>query len=65
MIYRGLDGNANFRMDIAILELDPNSFYRYRIPIKTAKKGFRLAGQDFRLISVRKTAIQLRHLKKK
>jgi hypothetical protein len=64
IVYRGLDGNANFRMDVAILELDPNAFYRYRIPIKAAKKGFRLVGQNFRLISARKSAIQLWHFKK-
>jgi len=64
IVYRGLDGNAKFRMDVAILELDPNAFYRYRIPINDAKKGFRLAGQNFRLISARKSAIQLWHLKK-
>jgi len=51
-------------MDVAILELDPNAYYRYRIPIKAAKKGFRLAGQNLRLISARKSAIQLWHLKK-
>jgi len=56
IVYRG--------MDVAILELDPNSFYRYRIPINAAKKGFRLFGQNFRLISARKSAIQLWHLKK-
>jgi hypothetical protein len=50
-------------MDVAILELDPNAYYRYRIPINAAKKGFRLAGQNFRLISARKSAIQLWHLK--
>ena len=64
IVYRGLDENAKFRMDVAILELDPNSFYRYRIPITAAKKGFRLVGQNFRLISARKSAIQLWHLKK-
>jgi hypothetical protein len=64
IVYRGLDGNANFRMDVAILELDPNAFYRYRIPINAAKKGFRLVGQNFRLISARKSAIQLWHFKK-
>jgi len=64
IVYRGLDENAKFRMDVAILELDPNSFYRYRIPINVAKKGFRLVGQNFRLISARKSAIQLWHLKK-
>ncbi len=63
IVYRGLDENAKFRMDIAILELDPNAFYRYRIPIKAAKKGFRLVGQNFKLISARKSTIQLWHLK--
>ena len=63
IVYRGLDENAKFRMDIAILELDPHAFYRYRIPIKAAKKGFRLVGQNFKLISARKSAIQLWHLK--
>jgi hypothetical protein len=64
IVYRGLDENARFRMDVAILELDPKAFYRYRIPIHAAKKGFRLVGQNFRLISARKSAIQLWHLKK-
>ena len=64
IIYRGLDKNAKFKMDVVVLELDPNAFYRYRIPINAAKKGFRLAGQNFRLISARKSAIQLWHLKK-
>jgi hypothetical protein len=63
IVYRGLDENAKFKVDIAILELDPNAFYRYRIPIKAAKKGFRLVGQNFKLISARKSAIQLLHLK--
>ncbi len=63
IVYRGLDDNAKFRMDIAMLELDPNAFYRYRVPIKAAKKGFRLVGQKFKLISARKSAIQFWHLK--
>ena len=63
IVYRGLEGNAKLKMDVVILELDPNAFYRYRIPIKVAKKGFRLVGQNFRLILARKSAIQLWHLK--
>ena len=59
IFYRGLDGNSKFEMDVVVLELDPNALYRYRIPIATAKKGFRLAGHNFRLISARKSAIQL------
>jgi hypothetical protein len=63
IVYRGLDENAKFKLDVVVLELDPKAFYRYRIPIKAAKKGFRLVGQNFRLISARKSAIQLWHLK--
>jgi len=64
IIYRGLDENAKFKMDVVVLELDPNAFYRYHIPISAAKNGFRLIGQNFRLISARKSAIQFWHLKK-
>ena len=64
IIYRGLDENAKFSMDVVVLELDPNAFYRYHIPISAAKNGFRLVGQNFRLISAHKLTIQLWHLKK-
>ena len=64
IIYRGLEGNSTFKIDVVILELDPNSFYRYRIKIDDAKKGFRLAGQNFKLISTRKSALQIWHFKK-
>ena len=64
IIYRGLEGNSTFKIDVVVLDLDPNSFYRYRIKIDDAKKGFRLAGQNFKLISSRKSAIQIWHLKK-
>ena len=63
IIYRGLEGNSTFKIDVVILELDPNSFYRYRIPIYAAKKGFRLVGQDFKLISTHRSAIQIWHFK--
>ena len=64
IVYRGLDGNAKFKLDVAILDLDPHAYYRYRIPIDDAKKGFRLVGQNFKLISARKSSIHLWHLKK-
>jgi hypothetical protein len=63
IVYRGLDGDAKFSIDLAIIDLDPQAFYRYRIPISDAEKGFRLAGQKFKLISARKSTIQLWHLK--
>jgi hypothetical protein len=64
IIYRGLDENAKFKMDVVVLELDPKAYYRYRIPISAAKNGFRLVGQNFKLISARKSTIQLWRLKK-
>jgi len=64
IVYRGLAGNTKFKMDVVIPELDPNAYYRYRIPVNAAKKGFRLVGQNFRLISARKSTIQLWQLKK-
>ena len=64
IVYRGLDGDAKLSLDVAILDLDPHAYYRYRIPISDAEKGFRLVGQNFKLISARKSAIQLWHMKK-
>jgi len=63
IIYRGLEGGSAFKIDVVIPELDPNAYYRYRIHIEDAKKGFRLGGQNFKLISARKSAAQLWHFK--
>jgi hypothetical protein len=63
IIYRGLEDNSLITMDVVILELDPHAYYRYRIPIDDARKGFRLAGHKFRLISARSSVIQIWHLK--
>ncbi len=63
IIYRGLEGNSKFKMDVVIPELDPDAFYGYRFPIDDARRGFRLVGQNFKLISVRESAIQIWHLK--
>ncbi len=63
IIYRGLKENDQFRMDVIVLDLDPDIFYRYTIPINDAKEGFRLVGQNFKLISAHKSTIQLWHLK--
>ena len=63
IIYRGLEGSSTFKIDVVILELDPNAYYLYRIHIKDAKKGFRLGGQYFKLISARKSAAQIWHFK--
>ncbi len=64
IIYRGLEGDSKFRIDVVILELDPQAFYGYRFSIADARQGFRLAGQNFKLISARESAIQIWHLKR-
>ncbi len=64
IIYRGLEGDSKFKIDVVILELDPQAFYGYRFEIDDARQGFRLAGQNFKLISARESAIQIWHLKK-
>ena len=59
IIYRGLDGGKDFRIDVMILELDPEVFYPYRFNIRDAEKIFRLADKQFRLLSARKTYLHL------
>ena len=60
IIYRGLVGRSEFRIDIIILELDPYVAYPYRFKISEAKKSFRLANHNYRLVSAKKGAIRLK-----
>jgi hypothetical protein len=64
IIYRGLDGDSKFKIDVVIPELDPQAFYGYRLSIDKAHQGFRLGGQNYKLISARKSAIRIWHLKR-
>ena len=64
IIYRGLEGDSKFKIDVVILELDPQAFYGHRFSIDHARQGFRLVGQNFKLISARESAIQIWHLKR-
>ena len=64
IIYRGLEGDSKFKIDVVILELDPQAFYGHRFSIADARQGFRLVGQNFKLISARESAIQIWHLKR-
>jgi len=64
IIYRGLDGDSKFQIDVVIPELDPKAFYGYRLSIDKARQGFRLGGQNFKLISARNSAIRIWHLKR-
>ena len=59
IIYRGLEGTNEFRIDVMIPELDSEVFYPYRFDIRDAEKSFRLADRQFRLLSARQTYLHL------
>ena len=60
LIYRGLVGRSEFRIDVIILELDPKVSYPYRLKISQAKKSFRLANRNYQLITAKKGALRLK-----
>jgi len=59
LVYRGLFGRSEFQIDVAILDLDPQTYYSYRFNISDAKKGFRLIDRNFKLISAKKYLLQV------
>ncbi len=63
LIYRGLVGRSEFRIDVVIPELDPYVSYPYRFKIAEAEKSFRLANRNYRLVYANKGALQLKQLK--
>lgn len=58
LLYHGIE-NEKLHIAVYILELDPEVAYHHRIPIKEAKKGIRLGGQAFNLISYGQSSLQL------
>jgi hypothetical protein len=50
MIYRGRDGDR-INIDVIIPELDPEMAYHHAVHETDAKRGLKLGGQDFKLIS--------------
>jgi hypothetical protein len=60
LIYRGLVGQSEFRIDVIVLELDPQVSYPHRIKISQAKKSFRLANRNYQLIAAKKGALHLK-----
>ena len=57
-LFYGIEENQ-VHIAVYLLELDPEFAYHYRIPIKEARKGFRMGGQYFVLRSQRQNRIQL------
>jgi len=58
LVYHGLE-NDRIHIAVYILELDPEVPYHHKIPVKEAKKGFRLGGQKFFLAAYGKHRIKL------
>ena len=57
-LYRGLDA-GNLRFEVVIPDLDPDYAYSHRIPIQAAKRGFQLAGREFRLVKASRAKVRL------
>ena len=50
--------------DVIILELDPETAYHHSILESEAKRGLKLGGQDFELISAGETKLRLNRIKR-
>lgn len=56
--YKGL-ADDHIEMDLVVMPLDPQAAYRYRLSVKSAKKGFTLFQQKLTLITARKGRIRI------
>jgi hypothetical protein len=65
IIYRGSDSRSRFHLEVYVLNFDREMPFVHTIDTSQAKKGFRIAGKDFQLISARKHRIHLWYHKKR
>ena len=63
LVYRGLVGQSKFQIDVIVPEFDPQVSYPYRFSISDAKKSFRILNRNFKLISAKKGALQIKQIK--
>jgi hypothetical protein len=59
VIYRGIEAGSKFRMDVIVLDLDPDYAYPYYFGIASAKNGFGLVGRQLKILNIRKSYITL------
>jgi hypothetical protein len=57
-VYRGMQ-DRSILIEVTIPALDPETVYRYLVPLHRAEKGFNLSGSYFRLKSARQSRIQI------
>jgi hypothetical protein len=58
LVYHGLK-NGRIHIAVYITDLDPETAYHHTITMEDARKGIRLGGQSFGLISAGKSSIHL------
>jgi len=63
LVYRGLVGQSRFQIDVIVPEFDPQVSYPYRFSISDAKKSFRILNRNFKLISAKKGALQIKQIR--
>lgn len=52
LVYRGLDDRGGIRLDVALLDLDPRKFYRYRVLPRRGDVVVTIAGRRYRLMDI-------------
>jgi hypothetical protein len=52
IIYRGVE-NRKLRLDVFVLDLDPQYAYQHAIALRQANDGFRVGGHNLELLSAR------------
>ena len=57
-VFKGLE-DGRIHIAVYILDLDPEAAYHHTVPLREAGKGFRLAGQPFKLITCRSAMLIL------
>ena len=65
IVYRGKERRSDFKLDVFVLDFDREMPFPHTLDVKQAKKGFRLSGRDFQLISARKHRVHLWYYKKR
>ena len=65
IVYRGSERRSEFKLDYFVLDFDREMPFARTLNVKQAKKGFRLSGKDFQLISARKHRVHLWYYKKR
>jgi hypothetical protein len=58
LTYRGIRGDR-IMLDVTLLDLDPGYAYRRDIDIRSAERGFWLAEKYFRLLSARRSVLEI------